>query len=252
MSCYHPIEVRNKRTGEVRLVPCGKCLGCKQDYQNSWKIRLNETLKAFDYTGVFFTLTYAPDSAPCVTDAVDHDTGEWFGDFDDLCKDTPFDRLHDRHRILQVCVEDVQSWLKRSRRRMQRFYGKSIKFKYFITSEYGPNTLRPHYHGIITIKKSDFEKFFLSDWTSAYVRKYYKDKTSKLVKNKFYKGNVDYEEVVFDGGKSPLACCDYISKYCSKGCFENPRVSRGYVAKLFICVLKDLVLNIWSDCVKIC
>lgn len=46
-----------------------------------------------------------------------------------------------------VCKKDVQLFLKRLRK---KWYGsKSGDLRYFIVSEYGPTTYRPHYHGIL-------------------------------------------------------------------------------------------------------
>lgn len=258
MCCYHPISIVDKHSGKVRSVPCGKCIGCLQDYQNSWKIRLSDELKNAGYQGVFFTLTYDP---KCAVDT---------GNVDEFCKFSPFAVKHDQHRVLTVWKDDVQKWIKRCRRRMEYCLGFSVNFKYFITSEYGPLTLRPHYHGIfIGLSLDYFEKFFLNDWNSEFINKYYKryapgrfkigNKYYKLIKNKFYKGNVVYEQIVFDNNKSPDSCADYVSKYCSKGFFENPRVERGDVAKTFhlvskrmglcaISSLKDSILQDYKEC----
>lgn len=269
MCCYHPLTIIDAHTKVARQVPCGKCIGCLQDYQNSWKLRLTDELKHYDYKGVYATLTYAPETAHVVEDAYNEITGE-VGKTDEFCRLSPFDVKHDRHRVLTVWKDDVQKWLKRSRRRMERFYGYSKEFKYFITSEYGPLTLRPHYHCLfIGLDVKDFEKFFLTDWSSKMIWKYYKNKGKgrrkigdlwyRNILNKFYRGGVDYEQIVFDGTKSPEACSDYVSKYCSKGFFENPRVERGYVEKTFHLVskgigysaiesLKDSVLGDYQEC----
>lgn len=78
-------------------------------------------------------------------------------------------------------------------------------FKYFICSEYGPVTLRPHYHGVlfgVTVK--EFQDYFLPLW-----------------ENRF--GHV--ECTAFDPLKGGML---YISKYCSKGSFDNPLSCRDY------------------------
>lgn len=245
MCCYHPIEVVDKHTKITRLVPCGKCIGCLKDYQNSWKIRLNDTIKQYNYVAVFFTLTY--DRTKVVDTGYD----------DEFCKHTPFGKLHDQDRVLTVWKDDVLKWLRRCRRRMNYYYGCQKDYKYFLTAEYGPSTLRPHYHGIITISKEDFERFFLPDWKNKSIRKRYiypKNLRRKMgkyyyknVPNKHFKGNVDYEVVVFDEEKSPGACANYISKYCSKGMFENPRVKRGDVDKCFHLMSKGIGLSLMDE-----
>lgn len=72
-------------------------------------------------------------------------------------------------------------------------------FKYFICSEYGPVTLRPHYHGcIFGVTLDEFKRFFLPLW-----------------ENRF--GHVECS--TFDPDKGGML---YISKYCSKGSYDNP------------------------------
>lgn len=69
-------------------------------------------------------------------------------------------------------------------------------FRYFITSEYGPRTFRPHYHGILFgVTDVEFREDFLPYWSY---------------------GNVEYS--VFDSTKGGIL---YLSKYCSKGSFDN-------------------------------
>lgn len=188
MCCYHPISVVDRHDSHiVRKVPCGKCIGCLQDYQNSWKIRLTDELKHYGYKGVYVTLTYAPEFA--------HDTGY----VDEFCKFTSFDVAHDRHRVLTVWKDDVQSWLKRCRRRMSYHKGENVDFKYFITSEYGPNTLRPHYHCLfIGLDVKDFEMYFLSDWSLPFIMKFY----SKQDKNK-----TRFLMATSIGDMSPIVSC---------------------------------------------
>lgn len=251
MCCYHPITIVDPHTHVAREVPCGKCIGCLQDYQNSWKIRISDELRYNDYKGVYFTLSYDPIAAV--------DTGN----YDEFCKDTPFDIMHDRNRVLTVWKDDIVKWLKRCRRRMEYDKGDTTRFLYFITSEYGPQTLRPHYHGIfIGLDAEDFERYFLSDWSSKYrIKRYKRYKKGRYLwldnetwysykKNKHYKGNVKYENIVYDGGKSPDACADYVSKYCSKGFFENPRVARGDVEPTFHLVSKGLGYSAIQDLKK--
>lgn len=78
-------------------------------------------------------------------------------------------------------------------------------FKYWITSEYGTKTLRPHYHGIffgVTLK--EFKDWFLPLW-----------------ENRF--GFVDCS--TFDPLKGGML---YVSKYCSKGSYDNPLCKKDF------------------------
>lgn len=127
-----------------------------------------------------------------------------------------------------VCKSDVQKWLKRGRiaaeRVLPEVFGhecnprfnplwidadnnthclpsaavpKSVK--YFITSEYGPKTYRPHYHGVMFgVTYDEFERFFAADWNSRFGR------------------------CVFSLMRPSGGALMYLAKYCSKGCYEHP------------------------------
>ena len=50
-----------------------------------------------------------------------------------------------------VCKKDIQNFLKRLRKKIDKLNisDNDKKIRYYIASEYGPITKRPHYHGII-------------------------------------------------------------------------------------------------------
>lgn len=103
-----------------------------------------------------------------------------------------------------VRKEDIQLWLKRCRTRWNRQHD-DRPFSYFITSEYGPSTLRPHYHGCLFGVSKDEVRDWFHDWQVHY---------GKIV---------DYDDL--DMTKGGL---NYVSKYCSKGMFEHPLCSRDF------------------------
>lgn len=82
-------------------------------------------------------------------------------------------------------------------------------FKYFITSEYGPRTLRPHYHGVLFgVTEDEFRNVFAPYW-----------------RDKFGCGSrrsVKFE--VFNPEKGGAL---YVTKYCAKGSFEHPLCSKS-------------------------
>lgn len=199
--CYNPITITIQEPnaiGGIRrvAVPCGKCMSCLRDYQNAWSLRIQEEFKHYGY-GYFFTLTYNNDSVPTV---VDTDSG----------------RLYQ-----SVFKPHVQDWLKRFRTRLLRKNGKAKNIKYFITSEYGPRTLRPHYHGVI-FGVDDIEfRLLLSEWNSLYGYTTYRLIPAHLC-----------------GGASR-----YVAKYCSKGFFKNPYEVQGIVRPTFHLVSKGFGLS---------
>lgn len=130
--CVTPINIKKVSSdGSVHYVsvPCGKCSECLQKYQNSWSIRLQAESKYWTYC-YFLTLTYNQDTVPM---SVEKTSGEV---------------------SLTVHKKDVQDWLKRFRTAYFRKYGENIDMKYFITSEYGPRTQRPHYHCLFFCDRS--------------------------------------------------------------------------------------------------
>lgn len=177
------------------LVTCGKCDECVKRYQNDWMIR---NLMQFRETAfaVFFTLTYNERSVPI---NVDSDTGELYK---------------------TVCKRDLQLFLKRFRE-FRRKRGLSTNFKYFITSEYGPTTLRPHYHGLLHgIKLVDFMEF-----SSAWRKQY---------------GFTMQRQIVSTDLHNAMNSARYTAKYCAKGDFENPLVELCKVEPTFHLISKGL------------
>lgn len=103
---------------------------CAKKIQNDWYIRINEESKNW-LSSLFVTLTYNEESVPITTD--------------------------DKGNIYRsVCRDDIQLFMKRLRKACCAKYGDDFRLKYFMCSEYGPKTFRPHYHGIIfNLTKND-------------------------------------------------------------------------------------------------
>lgn len=132
MDCIHPIDLKLGFP-----VPCGKCIACRARQRNQWVIRLEEELK-HSSSCIFITLTYDND----------HYT----------LGNKGFPVLSKR---------DVQLFLKRLRKKLG-----SNKIRYFICGEYGPTTLRPHYHGLIfnIPKEYDIQNLILDSWLLGFVK----------------------------------------------------------------------------------
>lgn len=184
------------------LVTCGKCEDCVRVYQNDWAVRSYfELLK--HHKAIFFTLTYNQDSVPF---SVDTFTGEIY---------------------LSVCKRDVQLFLKRFRE-YRRGLGKKTDWSYYVTSEYGPRTLRPHYHGLLFgVDYLDWLSFS-ADWKKKY-------------------GFIQSRQISSLDQKTALNSCRYVAKYCAKGEFENPLIKDSLVDKNFHLVSKGYGLNYLTD-----
>ena len=107
-----PLECYDPKIYNGYLVPCGKCYACKLKKSNDWSIRLHEEFKHWNAKCLFITLTYE-------------------------------DSQLNYYKGLPVLYKrDVQLYIKRLRHYVD-------KLTYFCVGEYGPTTLRPHYHAII-------------------------------------------------------------------------------------------------------
>lgn len=124
---------QNKIEGweKYQMIPCGKCIGCKQDHQREWAIRC--ILEADNYeSNYFITLTYDDKNKPWDDTFVNTDTGEIFED--------------DGTWNGYLEPKDMTDFIKRLRERWERKYD-HCGIRYFYCGEYGKNE-RPHYHAI--------------------------------------------------------------------------------------------------------
>lgn len=111
-----------------------------------------------------------------------------------------------------VRKKDIQDWIKRARQRRKRLSKKEGKpeqqFTFYITSEYGPRTLRPHYHGVIFGITAEEGADMRADW------------------QRHHGQRISWENV--DLSKGDMSYC---AKYCSKGFYEHPLCSKDFFYK---------------------
>ena len=176
--------------------PCGCCSVCIGKRNSVWRSKLSHALAHCQYP-VFITLTYSNEHLPkvyydesfkFVTDIV-HTNG--YGESESLFdyfdykysikttefnfKDAPHyvsDRIGDtcyynNDPCFAVCLKkDVQDFIKRLRTNLKRhpvnLYS-DVSFSYFICSEYGPKTFRPHYHGILFFRDYNVSQLFINE-----------------------------------------------------------------------------------------
>lgn len=223
--CLYPINIKVEgyhhpvfyRPTSCIAVPCGKCVECLKDRQNSWKLRL--VSEAGDWPHLyFFTLTYSDQTVSR------NDKGN-----------TTASKSH------------IQNWIKRFRINTERNnpnLSKNCKWmKYFICAEYAPegeyisrkgvrrkSTCRPHYHGLIftLLDKTHISPLF-ADWRNRY-------------------GFVQLSEVActsrnIRGERSAVA--NYVSKYCCKGEFASraKEIELGEIEKAFTLCSKGIGYN---------
>lgn len=170
--CEHPKRIYNKYIKEFVYVPCGKCPSCQRLKSRQWIERLNVERKCWRYA-LFFTLTYSNDCVPRL-----EKKGNFLVDLnhehtakgkpspciciDDYLKGTNVDvqrnfNLIQSNNVRYLSVYDVQCFVKRYRKNLKNAIIKNYKdakendyqVRYYIIGEYGPTTLRPHYHGLL-------------------------------------------------------------------------------------------------------
>lgn len=139
MKCYNPILIhtQNKLTGQEYdlLVPCRKCLACKEEIAKEYTVRYLHEVKNKYKRLDFLTLTY---------------------------------KNEDILEKYQVEPEHITKWIKRVREYLRRYDKKNNTklndFKYFLTAEYGDQTQRPHYHIILSCNHKMVRDKFIADW----------------------------------------------------------------------------------------
>lgn len=179
MACLSPVLIRNKNTGYPQSVPCRKCVNCKRSHSLLWQVRLRYAVAELDKQGsqsTFFTLTYRDDELP------------------DNCS---------------LRKTDLVKFMKRL-----RYYSPST-FKYYAVGEYGDNTMRCHYHGIILgLSPEVFNYYGRKAWSKGFVTadictsgriKYIVDyinyeSTDNLTKDKYYSHGLEAPFAIFSQG----------------------------------------------------
>ncbi len=246
--CLYPRTLSNGQT-----VKCGKCLECLKQYQDSWMIRLAEESRSWKYV-FFLTLTYDQDHLPTMpfSQVLDLDPSSKFKDlrlftesFKKLSKGKDYwramrsqDSCYDYLKpglitsdtlVPYVCYDHIRSWFKHIRIKYYRDFGHNCKFKYFLCSEYGPQTLRPHYHILI----------FTNDWMSRkfgdgknFIQKYFIDTWKH--------GNVKWRRKPVEGSRGAngevTSVTRYVSKYCAKpGFVSSPYLQLGLYSEFRLC-----------------
>lgn len=115
------------------IYPCGKCLNCRARSRQEWVFRLRMEYESSNF-GLFVTLTYDDDHLP----------------------------------LDGVSRRDCQLFIKRLRSHFN-----SQALRYFLVSEYGDHTFRPHYHALLffqTERKNDIYDIIEQSWQNGNVQ----------------------------------------------------------------------------------
>jgi len=132
MKCIRPTQFPN---AHGFYTSCGQCMPCRITRRSEWATKLMLEWKTFN-TGVFITLTYAPEYLP--------------------------ENQHFSGGSLEK--SDLQKFLKRFRKNYQHDYG-TTKIRHFAVGEYGDKSKRAHYHLLLFNVDPEFaEKIVTKSW----------------------------------------------------------------------------------------
>jgi len=177
-------------------VPCGKCEACLNKRKTDWFVRLKKEHEMCD-SAYFITLTYDEDKVP--RDFVN--VGGFITSIESVSK------------------KDCQNFLKRLRYDIRPF-----KVRYFLISEYGPQTLRPHYHMI------------LFDFPNAL-----KDKIGEYIEKSWGNGFVSISPVTD-------ARISYVVSYC----LDNSKIPEYLPKNFMLCSRKPGIGSVLFDDFRLC
>jgi hypothetical protein len=160
MDCFHPVYVKDQGI----YVRCGRCPACLAYRQQAWITRLLAQLQCSS-NAYFVTLTYNDEH-------LHYQPAQY-----DFCGELV------SPRIAVPWKRDVQLFNKRLRKHIDSGFfeilGSRIplpysgKMSYYVVCELGPETLRPHYHGIyFNVADDPFtaEDLIRSTWSKGFVQ----------------------------------------------------------------------------------
>lgn len=212
--CSNPRRIYNKYLEEYIVVPCRKCVACRNSYSNRIKNILVANVQKYPYT-LAITLTYDNDHMPIMYDLgkgqfAFNRTGEIF----DFSNSTSLFYLPPKIKNADGSVtfssikgfgipykKDIQDFLKRLRIQLHRHFIKynineNEKLQYFVCTEYTPTSLRPHYHGLLFLQSREAADFCLKHVASCW-------------KN----ASLEYRVVEFLKSSNPSYIAKYVSGY---------------------------------------
>lgn len=138
MECLFPVLQDQTVSGTRELFSrrCGYCEACRLTYRQSWSARIQLEAQLHEASS-FITLTYS----------------------DDFLPNPP-----------QLQPDDLQNFMKRLRRNLERGGHGSIRF--FACGEYGSRTLRPHYHAVLfgVPATIEAEALVLKSWGKGHIQ----------------------------------------------------------------------------------
>ena len=196
MRCYHPLRIFNAARGDFEWHNCGKCPYCLKMRSDELTQRCYKESEQHPYA-IFFTLTYDNEHIPYL-----ERVGKWWilrnrkevvdGESTVIIHDSEVQGVHpiesnecpiDIDCFGVLWKQDIINFKKRLfinlKRYVQRnnnyytslFVNGKLKeeplFRIFVNGEYGPTTLRPHYHGILWFDEKCLANDFLDSYKNS-------------------------------------------------------------------------------------
>ena len=193
-SCY----VTDTHTGDLipiyMVVPCNKCILCRDKIAREWSTRaMCESQTSSGYP-LFVTLTYNDYNIP--SDG--------------------------------VCKEHAQTFIKRLRINLNRYLGYDVNLRFFLCSEYGSKTKRPHYHALLwNFPALDSLKTTLSIIEKSWSYMCTRDEYNRANKDfRFYDDKAKRYRIRFGYAYCSL-CNDGRVKYCMKYMRKDSEIPKG-------------------------
>ncbi len=147
MMCLSPISLiqKDKKTGIYKRVsvPCSKCAACLQRKRNDWAFRNEQEFK-HSYTAYFVTMTYDDDHLLYKKVL----PGKYYRNEMDLLG-TLVKIPADLTQEVEIPVFDDKREIQLFLKRLRKMCEPCRDLRYFLVSEYGSETLRPHFHFLL-------------------------------------------------------------------------------------------------------
>ena len=136
MDCEHP-QLIKLPDGRPQVVRCGRCLRCLSHRQAEWTTRLRQEMEFNPDSSYFVTLTYDEEHLPKNESGVPS-----------VRKADP-QKLHmDLRRRFQQGFYMDKTLCQMGLDPVRMPLPLGVRFRFYLTSEYGPQGHRPHYHAI--------------------------------------------------------------------------------------------------------